>query len=193
MTQASRVLLAFVGAIFCLANGCRQDMHDQPKYQPMEASAFFADGRASRPQVPGTIARGELRLNDHLYRGTEQGKPAETFPFPITAEVLARGEERYNIFCSACHDRTGSGYGMVVQRGMKQPASFHIQRLREATPGYYFDVITNGFGAMYDYSDRINAEDRWAIVAHIRVLQRARSATINDVPADQRQKLEKAP
>jgi mono/diheme cytochrome c family protein len=173
-----------------LVASCRQDMHDQPRFEPMEASSFFADGRSARPQVDGTVARGELRLDDHLYRGTVGGRPAMTFPFEVTAEVLERGRERYDIFCSTCHDRTGSGEGLVVQRGLKRPPSFHIDRLREAPPGYFFDVMTRGFGAMYDMADRIDAEDRWAITAYVRALQLSQNATLMDVPPGWRAALE---
>ena len=173
-----------------LAAGCRQDMHDQPHIEPLEASSFFADGRSARPSVPGTIARGELVRDALLQEGTVEGDPAEIFPFPVTAEVLARGRERYEIFCSACHDRLGSGQGMVVRRGMKQPASFHVERLRHAPPGYFFDVITRGFGAMYDLSDRVPPADRWAIVAYVRALQLAQGADAQTLPVPDRERLE---
>jgi hypothetical protein len=169
---------------------CRQDMHDQPKYKPQRGSSFFADGRSNRPSVPGTIARGMLVEDELLHTGKENGEFSKVFPFEVTASVLARGQERYTIFCAPCHDATGFGNGIVVQRGMKQAASYHIDRLRDAAPGYFFDVITHGFGAMYDYSDRIKVEDRWAIAAYIRVLQKAQSAKLADVPADKRQLLE---
>ncbi len=175
-----------------LAVSCRQDMHDQPKLQPLEASAFFADGRASRPQVSGTVARGELDLDDHLHRGLVNGELATTFPFEIDQERMLRGQERFDIFCSSCHGRTGTGEGMIVQRGLKQPPSYHIDRLREAPPGYFFDVITNGFGAMYDLSDRIPVEDRWAIVAYVRALQLSRNANLLDAPPERRLQLEEA-
>lgn len=177
-------------ALAPLLLGCRQDMHDQPKLEPLEASNFFADGRASRPQVPGTVARGELRLDPHLYEGRVDGELAQTLPIEVTAELLARGRERFNIFCSACHDRAGYGEGMVVRRGMKRPPSFHIERLREAPPGYFFDVITNGFGAMFDLADRIDYRDRWAIVAYVRALQVSQNAALADVPPDRRLELE---
>lgn len=164
-------------------------MHDQPRYEPLEASTFFKDGRASRPQVPGTVARGQLKIDGLLYSGKIAGKPVDAFPFPITKDILARGQERYNIFCAPCHARIGDGAGMIVQRGMRQPPSFHIQRLREAPAGYYFDVITNGFGAMYSYADRVAVNDRWAIVAYIRALQLSQNAALEDVPASQRQQL----
>ena len=173
----------------CALAGCRQDMHDQPKLEPYEASTFFRDGRAMRPLVPGTVARGRLDEDDHLHRGTVDGRPAETFPFEVTRETLARGRERYEIYCAPCHNQTGDGRGMIVERGMRAPPSFHVERLRGAPPGYFFDVITHGFGAMYDYSDRISPPDRWAIVAYVRVLQQSRAATIEDVPAGERERL----
>ena len=191
--SARRTLTPVLALAALLAAACRQDMHDQPRFEPLEASSFFADGRSSRPQVRGTIARGELRLDEHLYRGTVDGELATTFPFEMTRDMLDRGRERYDIYCSVCHDRTGSGEGLVVKRGLKQPPSFHIERLREAPPGYYFDVITRGFGAMYDLSDRIPAEDRWAIVGYVRALQLSQNATIMDVAPGWRDALEQRP
>lgn len=174
----------------CLGvTACRQDMHDQPRYEPLEKAAFFADQRASRPAVEGTVARGQLHLDEHLHTGKINGEPATTFPMPVTKAVLLRGQERFNIFCAPCHSRVGDGKGMIVQRGFRQPQSFHIQRLREAPPGYFFDVITNGFGAMYSYASRVPVEDRWAIVAYIRALQLSQNATLEDVPAEQRRRL----
>lgn len=164
-------------------------MADQPKYQPLQASTFFEDGRASRPRVPGTVARGQLRADEALYTGSTGGKLVDTFPFPVTPAVLQRGRERYNIFCAPCHDQVGTGRGMIVQRGFQPPPSFHIERLREAPVGYFFTVITNGFGAMYDYADRIPPRDRWAIIAYIRALQLSQHATLADVPAEERQRL----
>lgn len=171
--------------------GCRQDMHDQPKYQPLEASTFFADGRSERPLVPGTVARGAdwLRDDDHLYTGKVNGADAATFPFAVTAEVLARGRERYDIYCTPCHGATGDGNGMIVQRGYRRPQSFHIDRLRDAPAGHYFDVMTNGFGAMSDYAAQVKVRDRWAIVAYVRALQLSQHATVSDVPADARAEL----
>ena len=169
--------------------GCRQDMHDQPKYEALEASTFFPDGRASRPLVPGTVARGQLREDTHLYEGKVAGKPAETFPFPIDLKTLERGQQRYNIYCSPCHDRVGNGDGMVVRRGFRRPPSYHIERLRQSPPGYLYDVITNGFGAMQDYAAQIPVRDRWAIVAYVRALQLSQNARLNDVPESERQNL----
>src|SRR6187549_3023319 len=184
--QSSLALL-----LLCATTGCRQDMHDQPKYESLEASTFFPDGRASRPLVPGTVARGQLREDTHLYEGKVSGKPAETFPFPIDLKTLERGQQRYNIYCSPCHDRVGNGNGMVVRRGFRPPPSYHIERLRKVPPGYLYDVITNGFGAMQDYAAQIPVRDRWAIVAYIRALQFSQNARIEDVPADHRTDLDR--
>lgn len=164
-------------------------MHDQPRYEPLERSTFFDDGRSARPFVEGTVARGQLHLDDHFYTGKVNGELVTTLPFAATPEVLARGQERYNIFCSPCHDQVGTGRGMIVQRGFRQPPSFHIDRLRQAPVGHFFDVMTNGFGTMYSYADRVAPKDRWAIVAYIRALQLSQNATLEDVPATERSKL----
>lgn len=187
LRAVASLAVALLGALAA----CRQDMHDQPKLEPLERSTFFADGRASRPHVAGTVARGELDLDDHFHRGKVDGKPAETFPgeVPLTREFLERGRERFDIYCAPCHGRVGDGNGMAVQRGMRRPPSLHIERLQKAPVGYFFDVITNGFGAMYDYSDRIPARDRWAIVAYVRALQRSQNARIDDVPPADRERM----
>jgi mono/diheme cytochrome c family protein len=151
--------------------GCRQDMAEQPRYDPLEESDFFNDRRASRSLVAGTVARGQLRDDTHLYQGLVNGQVADTFPFPVDEAVMQRGRERYDAYCSACHGRIGDGLGMVVQRGMRRPNSFHIERLRQEKVGYYFDVITNGFGAMYGQASQIPVRDRWAIIAYVRALQ----------------------
>ena len=169
--------------------GCRLDMHIQPKYVPYDASTFFADGRSERPEVPGTVAHGHLRTDELLYTGKLNGEPADVFPFPITRQNLERGRERYNIYCSPCHDYTGSGNGLVVQRGFPPPPSYHIDRLVKAPAGHFFDVMTNGFGMMYSYASRVTPEDRWAIVAYIRALQLSQNATLEDVPAKAREHL----
>jgi mono/diheme cytochrome c family protein len=183
---------AYVASVLgaCALAGCRLDMHMQPKYKPYEASEFFSDGRSARQPVAGTVARGELRIDEHLYTGKVDGKIADTFPFPITANDILRGQERYNIYCSPCHDYTGSGRGMIVMRGFPQPPSYHIDRLRQAPVGHFFDVMTNGFGAMYSYASRISPEDRWRIAAYIRALQLSEHAKIEDVPDADRTKLE---
>ncbi len=185
--------IALIGAAFA-GTGCelRQAMYDQPKYRPLQRSEFFSDQRASRPLPEGTVARGLLKDDEHLYDGMENGAMAQTFPFPVTSEVLARGQERFNIFCAPCHDMAGSGNGMVVQRGYKKPASFHEQRLRDSAPGYFYGAIKNGFGQMPNYADQIPVRDRWAIVAYIRALQLSRNATIDDVPPEERAALETA-
>lgn len=164
-------------------------MHVQPKYLPYEPTDFFPDGRSERQPVAGTVARGQLRLDELFYTGKENGVEADEFPFPITKADLQRGQERYNIYCTPCHDYLGNSYGFIVRRGFPLPASYHIQRLREAPAGHFFGVITNGMGAMYSYADRLDPADRWRIVAYIRVLQAARNAHLSDVPADERQKL----
>ncbi len=173
-----------------LVAACRQDMHDQPRYEPYEPSAFFADGRSVRPQVEGTVARGELAQDEHLLLGRVGGEFATSFPFEITAEIMERGRERYAIFCAPCHDQLGNGHGMIVQRGLRAPSSFHVERLREAPPGYFFDVVTNGFGAMFDYADRIEPRDRWAIVAFVRALQLSQNASLADAEPGARAALE---
>ena len=181
--------IACLGAIGMVLAGCRLDMHVQPKYLPYEPTTFFDDGRSERPVVPGTIARGHLRLDELLYTGKENGVLADKFPFPITRADLERGRERYNIYCTPCHDYTGSGHGMIVQRGFPPPPSFHIDRLRNAPAGHFFDVMTNGDGSMYSYSTRVEPEDRWRVAAYIRALQLSHQATIQDVPGSMRQKL----
>jgi cytochrome c553 len=171
-----------------LLAGCRLDMHIQPKYLPYEPTDFFADGRSERPPVPGTVARGQLRTDELLYTGKENGVVANEFPFPITRADLERGRERYNIYCTPCHDYTGTGNGMIVQRGFPHPPSYHIDRLRQAPVGHFFEVMTDGFGAMYSYAARVSPEDRWRIAAYIRVLQASRNTNVQDVP-DARQQL----
>jgi hypothetical protein len=171
--------------IAMLVAGCRLDMHIQPKYLPYEPTNFFGDGRSERQPVTGTVARGQLRLDELLYTGKENGVLADKLPFPITRADLERGRERYNIYCTPCHDYTGQGNGMIVQRGFPPPPSFHIDRLRTAPAGHFFDVITNGFGSMYSYAARVEPEDRWRIAAYIRVLQASRHGSIDDVPTAQ--------
>jgi mono/diheme cytochrome c family protein len=181
--------VVLVALDLALLAGCEQKMADQPRYEPLARSTFFGDDRAARPLVEGTVPRGQLRSDEPLYTGKEQGKLVETFPFPVTRAVMARGQERFNIFCSPCHDRVGTGLGTVVRRGYRAPPSFHMDRLRQAPAGYFFDVMTNGFGVMPDYAQQIQPEDRWAIVAYIRALQLSQHATLADVPEDQRQQL----
>lgn len=172
-----------------LLGGCRLDMHVQPKYLPYEPTNFFGDGRSERPPVPGTVARGHLREDELLYTGKENGAMTDKFPFAITRADLERGRERYNIYCTPCHDYVGSGHGMIVQRGFPSPPSFHTDRLRNAPAGHFFDVITNGLGSMYSYAARVEPEDRWRIAAYIRALQLSRQATMQDAPGAARHKL----
>jgi mono/diheme cytochrome c family protein len=174
-------------------------MYNQPKYEPLEASSFFADGRSARAPVPGTIAQGQLRLDKRFYEGKADSGMTATLPMPLTKELLEKGRQRFDIYCAPCHDRTGRGNGMIVQRGLKRPPSFHQDRnpgsapgdgvnLRTAPVGYFYDVITNGFGAMYSYASRIPPEDRWAIAAYVRTLQYSQSASFDQLPTeDQRQ------
>ncbi len=180
------------GAILTLlvaATGCRQDMQDQPKYIPLRPTSFFDDHRSARPLPDNTVARGHLNADTELYTGRQGDKPSERFPFPITRDVLARGQQRFDIYCAPCHDRLGNGDGMVVRRGFRRPPSYHIDRLRQVPDGYIYDVITNGFGAMPDYAAQIQPRDRWAVVAYVRALQVAHDGTLNDVPADKRGEL----
>lgn len=164
---------------------CRRDMQDQPKMKPYRGSNFFGDGISSRPPVQGTIARGYLRADTELYTGKKSASSVttaptstspysddvDTFPFPISADTVKRGRERYEIFCTACHGLTGHGDGMIVRRGFRQAASFHDDRLRQAPVGHFFDAITNGWGAMPSYAAQVPVQDRWAIIAYIRALQ----------------------
>jgi hypothetical protein len=165
-------------------------MENQPKYETFDPSTFFENGMSARPVIPNTVARGQLDADQLLYQGQENGAPATEFPFPITSEVLTRGQQRYNIYCTPCHGYAGYGDGIVVTRGLTPPPSFHSERMRSVPVGHIFDVITNGFGAMYSYGDRVKVEDRWAITAYIQALQLSQNATIDDVPIEMRPELE---
>lgn len=160
--------------------GCRQDMHNQPKYEPLEASALFPNGASARVPVEGTVARGLVNEDEALYSGKVGGAAVTEMPFAITAADLDRGQQRFNIYCTPCHDESGNGNGMVVQRGYRKPPSFHIDRMKQAEPGYMFDVISNGFGAMPDYKAQIDVRDRWRIVAYVKALQMAPGAGAAD-------------
>lgn len=197
--------MTFVLAL--LLAGCRQGMYDQPKFESFERNPFFADHRAMRPQAPGTVARGQLRSDRHFYTGFSERRqpppvlfpvsetelertlqrlaspePADTFPFPVAREHIARGRERFEIFCAPCHGLAGAGDGIVVQRGFRPPPSYHLERLRQAPPGHFFDVVTRGVGAMSDLADRIPPADRWAITAYIRALQLSQWAPVEELP-----------
>jgi hypothetical protein len=171
------VSAAFVSAPILLLAACQQQMAQQPKYLPLSPSSFFADGRSARPQVDDTVAHGSVE-DDYLTVAPESNQ----FPFPMTRQVLDRGQQRFNIYCAPCHGLLGDGNGIIAQRGMRRPPSYHIDRLRQAPVGHFYDVITHGFGAMQDYSAQIPPHDRWAIIAYIRALQLSQHATIADVP-----------
>jgi mono/diheme cytochrome c family protein len=184
-TERMRVLPVLL-ILAAIAAGCRQDMHDAPRYEAFEASTTFADNRASRTAPAGTVARGWLRDDEALYTGKINGQVVDEYPFAIDAALLARGQQRFNIYCTPCHGRLGDGQGMVVQRGLRQAASYHQDRLRQEKLGYFYDVITNGFGAMQGYAEQIPVRDRWLIVAYVRTLQLSQHASVDDVPADRR-------
>jgi mono/diheme cytochrome c family protein len=187
VAQGARLTL--VALVALLAPACRQDMHDQPRYTALKASSFFADGSSARPLPAGTVARGQLRDDAVLYTGKVGDDDAMEFPLPVNEALMARGRVMYDAYCSHCHGVTGAGDGMVVQRGFTKPPILYEERLRSAPVGHFFDVITNGFGAMPDHAAQIKVEDRWAIAAYLRALQAAGSATIDDVPAAERERL----
>jgi mono/diheme cytochrome c family protein len=177
-----------MAAMLVLA-GCRQDMHDQPKFFPQRGTSFYADGRSVRPQVENTVARGQLHEDAYFYTGLNNGAEGNTYPFPVTMDVLQRGQERYNIYCTPCHSRVGNGEGMIVQRGYRPAGDFHTERLRNAPLGHFFAVMTNGYGAMPDYAAQVTPADRWAIVAYIRALQLSQNATAADTGGQQTKSL----
>jgi Cytochrome C oxidase, cbb3-type, subunit III len=169
-----------------LLAGCRLDMQVQPRLNPLAKSDFYPDQRSARVPVEGTVARGDLRQNTYFYSGKIGNNPGDYMPFPVNQEVMWRGRERFNINCAPCHSRLGDGNGMIPQRGFRRPPSFHVERLRKAPLGYFFDVMTNGFGAMPDYASQISARDRWFIVAYIRALQLSQNASTTEIPAGQK-------
>lgn len=187
------VVAIAAAAVAAGSSGCHRDLRYQPRIDPLEKSRFFADGVGARPIPAGTVARGQLKADRVFHTGQDGGQLVATFPLPVTAELLARGRERYNIYCAPCHDQAGNGLGMVVRRGYKQPPSLHIDRLRQARPGYFFDVMTNGFAKMPSYAAQVPAGDRWAIAAYIRALQLSQYATLDDVPDEVRPELEAEP
>jgi mono/diheme cytochrome c family protein len=190
---------SFLAMALIVVSGCDLvplHMRHQPYYRPLVQSTLFEDGAASRPLPANTIPRGEwgeLMLNEALYTGKENGEYIEKVPIPVTQALLERGQERYDIFCSPCHSRLGDGQGMIVQRGFPQPPSYHTERLRQQPDGYYYDVITNGFGKMYSYASRIHPEDRWAIVAYIRALQLSQNFPVESLPESDLPLLESQP
>lgn len=189
-SQTIRTLLAIgIASIALLTGGCRQKMAEQPYYDPYEATDFFADGLSARQPVAGTVAQGHLKEDDHLHTGKLDGQLVTTYPFEITVEVLERGRERYNIYCSPCHGEAGLGNGIVVRRGYRTPPSFLDPNLVAMPVGHYVDVITNGFGAMPPYAPQVKPEDRWAIVAYIQALQLSQNIDIDQLPADRQAEL----
>jgi mono/diheme cytochrome c family protein len=187
-TSLGRIFSALSAvAVLALLSSCRIDMQVQPKQNPLSRSDFYPDQRSARPLVEGTVARGQLQADQYFYSGKIGSNPGDYMPFPVTKEVLERGRERYDIFCAPCHSRLGDGEGFVPSRGFsRRPPSYHIPRLEKAPLGYFFDVMTNGFGIMPDYAAQIPPDDRWKIVAYIRALQLSQNATANDVPPGQK-------
>ncbi len=184
-SRRSGILALMFLAIMSTA-ACRLDMHVQPRYNPLAKSDFFSDQRAARPLVEGTVARGDERADTYFYTGKIGSAPGEYMPFPVTKDVMDRGRERFNIYCSPCHSTLGDGNGFVPTRGFsKKPPSYHIERLMKAPIGYFFDVMTNGYGIMQDYSAQVSPRDRWCIAAYIRALQLSQNATTADVPPGQ--------
>ena len=186
----ARCLLVTACCLLLLVVGCRQQMADQPSHRPLTRSTFFEDGRSAREFVPGTVPQGFLRADEGLYTGKSGGEPVTALPVPLTTELLQRGRERFDIYCAPCHDRTGGGRGMIVQRGFRQPPSLHTDRLRQAPVGRFVEVIASGFGAMPDYAEQVRPADRWAIAAYIRALQLSQRATLAEVPPEARQQLQ---
>ena len=174
-----------MAAVLVLA-GCRQDMHNQPKFVPQRGTTFFADGRSARPQVENTVGRDQLHENAYFYTGLQGGKEGDGLPVALNEVTLERGQERYNVYCAPCHSRVGNGNGMIVQRGYKPAGNFHTDRLRNAPLGHFFSVMTNGYGAMPDYAAQLTPEDRWAVAAYVRALQLSQNATAADVPSGAR-------
>lgn len=187
MLLLRKLSVAPVMVLIVVFSGCRIDMHVQPRQNPLSRSDFFVDQRSARPPVEGTVARGQLREDTYFYTGKVGSSPGDYMPFKVTKEVLERGRERFDIYCAPCHSRLGDGNGFVPSRGFaRKPPSYHIPRLQKAPLGYFYDVMTNGFGIMPDYASQISPQDRWNIVAYIRALQLSQSATSADVPAGQK-------
>jgi hypothetical protein len=187
MASLRKIAPLGIAAVLFLG-GCRQDMHNQPRFKPLAKSDFYSDLRSARPLVEGTVARGDLRADTYFYSGMIPGtnNPGDYMPFPVTQQVLERGRERFDIYCTPCHSRLGDGNGIVPTRGFaRKPPSFHIDRLRKAPLGYFFDVMTHGFGLMLDYAAQIAPKDRWAIVAYIRALQLSQNASADEIPPGQ--------
>jgi mono/diheme cytochrome c family protein len=193
MTSKRRPAAAVAVMVVALAgvSACRQDMHDAPRYKPLQESDIYADKRSARPILEGTVARGFLKADDVFYTGMQNGAPVEKIPMPLTDAVVARGRERFNIYCSPCHGIAGDGDGMIVKRGYKRPVSYHDPRLRNERAGYFFDVMTRGFGQMPDYAAQVAPKDRWAIVAYIRALQLSQHASVGDLNPEEKARLDR--
>lgn len=172
-----------------------QDMDNQPKFITQSANPLFADGRSMRPHVPGTLARGDLELDDHLYRGRRGADWAAGIPMPVDEALLKRGQERFNIFCATCHGASGYGDGPVARRALElggkwvPPTSFHTDAVRQRPDGHIFNTITHGIRTMPSYGSQVPVKDRWAIIAYLRALERSQNATMNDVPPERRASL----
>jgi len=207
MSHRVRTIRVLLALALLLLTGCwKENMSSQPKAKPMQESDFFADGTTARPLVEGTVARGDLELDSHLYRGFVDGKPALAFPEhyptemdgpfptrgPALRAVLTDGQEQFTIYCSMCHGDAGDGHGIIAERDFFPPPNYQLDRLRQAPIGHIFDVITNGYGAMYGYGDRISPADRWAIVAYIRTLQMSQGIPAQQLDVPQKQRLEDA-
>lgn len=193
--RASMMRTKYILALGAMASllvlaGCRQDMHDQPKFFPQRGTTFYADGRSVRPQVADTVAREQLHEDSYLYTGMIAGKEGDGLPLPLTPELMARGQERFNVYCTACHSRVGNGDGMIVQRGYKPAGNFHTDRLRNVPLGHLFAVMTHGYGAMPDYAAQLTPADRWAVAAYIRALQLSQDAKPSDAGSVQAESLE---
>ena len=183
---AARKLVGFSAMAAALAiTGCRQDMHNEPKFIPQRGTSFYADGRSVRPQAAHTVARNQDQEDSYFETGLQNGKEGDGLPIPLTPAVMQRGQERFNIYCTPCHSRVGNGVGMIVQRGYRPAGNFHTDRLRNAPLGHFFSVITNGYGAMPDYAAQLTPQDRWAVAAYIRALQLSQDAKPGDVEAGQ--------
>ncbi len=193
LRSVARMLAPLAAAGMVLSTGCHLDMYDQPKYKPLAESDFFPDHASSRVPVAGTVARGTLRTDSLLYTGKIHGNFANVFPVPVTQEVLERGQDRFNIFCSPCHGRLADGEGMIVKRGFPHPPSLLADSVRANPPGFFFDVITTGFGRMYSYAPSVPVKDRWAIVAYLRALQLSQHVPVSMLTAKERAQLQEAP
>ena len=190
MSRKARSLILLLVVLTLLLTACGGAMSDQPRLEPYEVSDFFADGQASRPLVANTVPREGYTEDTAFSTGMQDGAPVTVIPIPVTLDVIQRGQERYNIYCAPCHGLDGDADGMIVQRGFPKPPSYYSDRLRSAAPGHIYDVITNGFGMMFDYATQVHPADRWAIVAYIQALQLSRSASADALPAEDRAALE---